>query len=171
MRNIKFWLICALAFIFWKSVFSTSAAKEIIKDIITSQNNSDSVQSLSVKDKSLSDTQIKQIEGIAQNIAMQSNANKQNILDEMTESFNAIAVGRNVRFEYVMRLEKGVSSKTKDAWLDALRAEIIPNTCVQNLNNLAFDRGLSYTFSYKNPSGDKLGDVFVDKTICKTVGR
>lgn len=120
--------------------------------------------------QNLTPAQIKQIEDIARNIAAQSNANKQAMLDEMTVSFNAAAVGRNVRFENVIRIKKGLPPNTIKKWLDATRAEIIPKSCAQNANNPAFDRGLSYTFAYSNTFGEKLGDVFVDKTTCRNLG-
>jgi hypothetical protein len=120
--------------------------------------------------QNLSPTQIKQIEDIALNIASQSNANKQAMLDEITVSFNAIAAGRNIRFENVLRVKKGLPPDKVKEWLDATRAEITPNACAQNANNPAFDRGLSYTFAYSNTYGEKLGDVFVDKATCKSLG-
>ena len=120
--------------------------------------------------QNLSPAQIKQIEDIAQNIAAQSNANKQAMLDEMTVSFNAIAVGRNVRFENVIRVKKGLPPQKIKSWLDATRAEIVPKACAQNAKNPAFYRGLSYTFAYSNTYGEKLGDVFVDNATCKSLG-
>lgn len=120
--------------------------------------------------QNLNPAQIKQIEDIARNIAAQSNANKQAMLDDMTTSFNAIAVGRNVRFEYVIRVKKGLPPNKIKEWLDATRAEITPKSCAQNANNPAFERGLSYTFAYSNTYGEKLGDVFVDKATCKNLG-
>lgn len=120
--------------------------------------------------QNLSTAQIKQIEEIAQKIAAQSNANKHAMLDEMTISFSAISVGRNVRFENVIRIKKGLPSTKLKEWLDATRAEIIPKSCAHNANNPAFDRGLSYTFVYSNAYGEKLGDVFIDKATCKNLG-
>ena len=114
--------------------------------------------------------EIRQIEDIAKNIAAQSNANKQAMLDEMTVSFNTVAVGRNVRFEYVIRVKKDLPPNTIKEWLDATRAEIIPKSCAQNAKNPVFDRGLSYTFAYSNTYGEKLGDVFVDKGTCRNLG-
>ena len=120
--------------------------------------------------QNLTPAQIKQIEDIARNIAAQSNANKQAMLDDMTVSFNAVAVGRNVRFENVIRVKKGLPPNKIKEWLDATRAEITPKSCAQNANNPAFDRGLSYTFAYSNKKKEKLGDVFVDKATCKNLG-
>lgn len=120
--------------------------------------------------QNLTPVQIKQIEDIARNIAAQSNTNKQAMLDEMTASFNAVAVGRNVRFDSVIRVKKGLPPNAIKEWLDATRAEIIPKSCAQNANSPAFDRGLSYTFTYSNTYGERLGDVFVDKTTCKNLG-
>lgn len=124
----------------------------------------------SAKAQNLTSAQIKQIEDIARNIAAQSNSNKQAMLDEMTVSFNAVAIGRNVRFENVIRVKRGLAPNALREWLDATRAEITPKACAQNSKNPAFDRGLSYTFAYSNTYGEKLGDVFVDKTTCKNLG-
>jgi len=120
--------------------------------------------------QNLSPAQIKQIEDIARSIAALSNANKQDMLDDMTVSFNASAAGRNVRFEHVIRVKKGLPPNTIKQWLDATRTEILPKACAQNANNPAFDRGLSYTFAYSNTYGEKLGDVFVDKNTCRKLG-
>lgn len=120
--------------------------------------------------QNLTSAQIKQIEDIARNIAAQSNANKQAMLDDMTLSFNAVAVGRNVRFEYVIRVKKALPPKRIKEWLDATRADIIPKSCTQNAQNPAFDRGLSYTFAYSNTYGEKLGDVFIDRSTCRNLG-
>jgi len=118
----------------------------------------------------LNPAQIKQIEDIAKTIASQSNANKQAMLDDMTASFHAVAVGRNVIFENIIRVKRGLSPENINTWLEATRAEILPRACTQNKENPAFDRGLSYTFSYSNTYGEKLGIVFVDKASCKSLG-
>lgn len=118
----------------------------------------------------LSSAQIKQIEDIAKSIAAQSNENRQAMLDDMTVSFNAVAIDRNVRFENVIRVKKGLPPDKIKQWLDATRSEILPKACAQNANNQAFDRGLSYTFAYSNTYGEKLGAVFVDKNTCRNFG-
>ena len=156
-KTILFWVACVAAFIFWKLVFSTGVVNDTLKTVVAPSQG-------------LSAAQIKQIEDIAGNIAAQSNANKQAMLDDMTVSFNAVAVGRNVRFENVIRVKKGLLPDTIKEWLDATRAEIIPKVCAQNAKNPAFDRGLSYTFAYSNAYGEKLGDVFVDQTTCRNQG-
>lgn len=126
--------------------------------------------SFSANAQTLNPAQIKQIEDIAKNIAAQSNANKQAMLDEMTVNFNAVAVGRNVRFDNVIRVKRALPPNVIKKWLDATRAEIIPKSCAHNAKNPAFDRGLSYTFAYSNTYGEKLGDIFVDKAICSNLG-
>ena len=118
----------------------------------------------------LNAAQIKQIEEIAAEIAKQSNANKHLHLDDMTSSFNTIAAGRNVRFENVLRVKNDLSRDEITQWLVATQQEIIPSTCAQNVNNPAFDRGLSYTFSYTSMYEQKMGEIIVDKTTCKRFG-
>jgi hypothetical protein len=84
----------------------------------------------------------------------------------MTVSTRAIAVSRNVRFENVLRVKKGLSSAKLKEFSDELRREILPKACQQNANNPAFDRGLYYTFTYKNTYGEKLAEFNVDKKTC-----
>jgi hypothetical protein len=156
MKSIKFWAICAVALVFWKLVFSTDIATDVLSSANASPN--------------LTSAQIKQIEEIAQAIAAQSNANRHTMLDEMTVSFHAVAIGRNVRFENVIRTKKGLPPQKIKEWLAATSAEIVPKSCSQNAKNPAFDRGLSYTFAYSNAYGEKLGEVLVDKPTCKALG-
>ena len=117
--------------------------------------------------ESLTRAQIKQIEDIAQTIASQYNANSKALLDDMTVSTRAIAISRNVRFEYVLRVRKGLPPIKLKEFSDETRREVLPKACQQNANNPAFDRGLHYTFSYMNTYGEKLGEFNVDKATCK----
>lgn len=111
--------------------------------------------------------QIKQIEEIAQSVASQHNANAKKMLDDVTVSTRAIAIGRNVRLEYVLRLKKNIQPAKLKEWVDATKREIIPKACQVNANNPAFDRGLYYTFAYTNTYGEKLTVFVVDKATCK----
>ena len=115
----------------------------------------------------LTAAQIKQIEEIAQNVAAQHNANAKTMLDDVTVSTRAVAIGRNVRFEYVLRLKKNLPPAKIREWADATRNEILPKACQQNANNPAFDRGLYYTFAYTNTNGAKLTEFIVDKATCR----
>lgn len=116
---------------------------------------------------SLSPAQIKQIEQIAQAIAAQHNANAVAMLDDMTVSSAATAVGRNVRLEYVLRVKKGLPTAKLKEFSDATKAEVIPKSCAVNAKNPAFDRGLTYTFMYKNTYGEKLAEFTVDQSSCR----
>ena len=156
-KNILFWVVCIIAFILWKVVFSTDTAKSVLGAAVASGQE-------------LNPAQIKQIEEIAAEIAKQSNANKHLHLDDMTVSFNAVSTGGNVRFENVLRVKNGLSQNEIAQWLAATQQEIIPQACAQNANNLAFERGLSYTYSYSSIYGQKMGDVLVDKATCKIIG-
>lgn len=156
-KHILFWAVCVVAVIFWKIVFSTDTSKDVISAAVAS-------------DQKLNAAQIRQIEEIAAEIAKQSNANKHLNIDDMTVSFNATSSGRNVRFENVLRVKKGLSQSEIMEWLVATQQEIIPQVCAQNSNNPAFDRGLSYTFSYSSIYGQKMGDILVDKETCKRIG-
>ena len=95
-KNLLFWAACIVAFIFWKIVFSTNTAKDVVSVAVAS-------------DQEPSAAQIRQIEEIAAEIAKQSNANKHLHLDDMTTSFNASSSGRNVQFENILRVKNGLS--------------------------------------------------------------
>lgn len=122
---------------------------------------------LTINAHALSSEQIKQIEDIAQEIALQHNKNASAMLDQMTVSSRAIAISRNVRFENVLRVKKGLSSAQLKEYQDALRQEIVPGVCKQNANNPAFDRGLFYTFIYINTYGEKLAEITINKKTCR----
>lgn len=126
-----------------------------------------SLCSAAISAQSLTSAQIKQIEGIAQNIAAQHNANSKAMQDEMTVSTLAVATGRNVRFENVLRVKKGLLAAKVKEFSDETRREILPKACAVNASNPAFDRGLNYTFSYINTYGEKLAEFNVDKAICQ----
>jgi hypothetical protein len=115
----------------------------------------------------LTTAQTKQIEEIAQTIAVQYNANAKALLDDMTVSTRSVAIGRNIRFEYVLRVKKSLPSEKLRAFSDETRREILPKACQQNANNPAFDRGLYYTFTYLNTYGEKLAEFNVDKATCQ----
>jgi len=117
--------------------------------------------------QSLTPSQIKQIEEIAQTIAAQHNANSQALQDDMTVSSLAIAVSRNVRFTNVLRVRKGLSHTDLKLFRNELIQEILPKACQQNANNPGFERGLFYTFIYKNTYGEKLAEFDVDLKSCK----
>ena len=156
-KTILFWVGCVIFFIFWKIVFSTDVAKNVLGgNVVPSQH--------------LNTAQIKQIEDIAIEIAKQSNASKNLHLDDMTVDFNAVASGRNVRFEYVLRVKNGLSADEIREWLVEAKSELITPACKQNINNPAFDRGLSYILAYTSIHGQKLGDIFIDKEVCKQFG-
>lgn len=118
--------------------------------------------------ESLSPAQIKQIEQIAQSIAAQHNANATAMLDDMTASSTAKAVGRNVRVEYILRVKKGLPPAKLKEFSDATQAEVVPKSCAANVKNPAFDRGLTYTFIYKNTYGEKLAEFTVDQQSCRS---
>lgn len=122
---------------------------------------------LATQAQTLTSAQIKQIEEIAQMIASQHNANSSAMLDDMTVSSRAVAIGRNVRFENVLRVKKGLPPAKLKEFSDETQREVVPKSCAVNANNLGLDRGLSYTFAYVNTYGEKLAEFNVDKAICK----
>jgi len=117
--------------------------------------------------QSLTPAQIKQIEEIAQNIANQHNMNEKAMLDDMTVSSRAFAIGRNVRFTNILRVKKGLQPAKLKEFSDETQREIVPKSCSVNAKNPAFDRGLSYTFVYINTYGEKLAEFTVDRAVCR----
>ena len=89
------------------------------------------------------------------------------MLNEMTVSTRAEAVGRNVRFRYVLRVEKGLAPSKLSEFATETQRESVTKFCAVNANNPAFDRGLYYTFTYVNTFGEKLAEFNVEKAICK----
>lgn len=126
------------------------------------------IASPGVRAQVLTTGQIHQIEEIAQNIARQHNINAASMLDNMTVSTRAGAVGRNVRLEYILRVKKDLSAAKLKEFSDETRREIVQKSCAANAKNPAFDRGLSYTFTYTNTYGDNLAEITVDKEICNS---
>jgi len=112
----------------------------------------------------LTNAQIKQMEEIAQSIALQHNVNSKAMLDGVTVSSHAVANGRNVRIENILRVKKALPAAKLKEWSDATRHEILLNACTKSL---AFERGLSYTFVYANTYGEKLTEFNVDKSVCE----
>lgn len=107
------------------------------------------------------------IEQVAQMVADQHNANSSAMLDDLTMSSTAKAVGRNVRFETVNRFKRGLSANKIREFETELKREIIPKVCAVNKENVAFQKGLYYTFIYRNGYGEHLTTFNVDKALCK----
>ena len=127
------------------------------------------VSSVPATAQSLTPAQIKQIEEIAQTIATQHNANAKAMMDDMTVSSRAVAVGRNVRFENVLRVKKGLPPAKLKEFSDETRREIVPKACAANASNPAFDRGLTYTYAYVNTHAEKLAEFTVDQQLCRSL--
>lgn len=117
--------------------------------------------------QSLSAAQIEQIEQIAQTIANQHNNTASANLDDMTVATRAVAIGRNVRFEYVLRVKKGLPQSKLKEFSEETQREVVPKSCAVNAKNPAFDLGLTYTFAYTNTYKEKLAEFIVDKAVCK----
>lgn len=111
--------------------------------------------------------QIKQIEDIAQQIAEQANKNSAAMINDMTVSFTATAVSRNVIYRNVLRVKKGLSPAQLREYQNDVRKEIVPGVCKQNANNPAFSRGLYYTFLYENTYGEKLAEIIINENTCR----
>ena len=106
------------------------------------------------------------IEQVAQTIAEQHNANSNGLKDEMTVSSRAFARGKDVRFENILRVKKGLPQSKLQEFGAETRREIIPAVCQLKGNEIGFKRGLSYTFSYLNTYGEKLTEFTVNAGTC-----
>ena len=106
------------------------------------------------------------VEQVAQIIATQHNQTANMMRDAMTASSKASASGKNVRFEYVLRVKQGLSKSKLQEFDAANRLEIIPRVCGVTGNEIGFKRGLSYTFSYTNLFDEKLSEFTVDAKTC-----
>jgi hypothetical protein len=107
------------------------------------------------------------IEYVASQIAYNHNQNAQNMLDAMTSSSSAKAVGKNVIFTNVLRVRKGLSKSELKQFQTELYNEIVPKVCTQNSENEAFKKGLYYTFVYKSIHGENLARIKIDMQTCK----
>jgi hypothetical protein len=125
------------------------------------------IMSQPISAQSLTAAQIKQIEEIAQTIATQHNNIGASMLDGMTASTRAVAIGRNVRYEYVLKVKKGLAPAKLKEFSEETQREIVPKACATNAKNPAFDRGLTYTYSYTNTYREKLAEFTVDKEACR----
>lgn len=126
------------------------------------------VSALPTPAHSASPAQNEQIEQIARDIAAQHNASATAMLDEMTVSSTATAARRNVRFENVLRVKKGLSPAKLKEFSDATKKEVFPKACAANAKNPAFGLGLTYTFTYKNTYGETLAEFTVDRHSCRS---
>lgn len=107
------------------------------------------------------------IEDVASLIAYNHNQNAHNILDPMTSSSSAKAVGKNVIFTNVLRVRKGLSKSELKQFQTELYNEIVPKVCAHNSENEAFKRGLYYTFVYNSIHGENLARIKIDTQTCK----
>lgn len=107
------------------------------------------------------------IESVASDIARQHNANSKAVLDEMTVSSSATAAGKNVIFENVLKVKRGLSPSKLAEFQAALYMDHVPKVCQVNAQNPAFIKGLYYTFVYRNTYGEKLAEFVVDKSTCR----
>ena len=102
------------------------------------------------------------VEQVAADIARHHNA--ANVTDEMTVSSTAEALGRQIIFKNVLRVQKDLPKQKLDEFRNALQEEILPKTCMVNANNVTFmEMGLYYTFVYFNTYGQKLAEITINR--------
>lgn len=113
-----------------------------------------------------SSQQLRSIESTATTIANEHNAKAASMIDDMTVSTRAVAIGKNVRFDNVLRVKKGLPREDLDRFQQQLTKEIVPRICDANAKSVAFKKGLYYTFTYRNEYGERLAKFDVDAAAC-----
>jgi hypothetical protein len=106
------------------------------------------------------------VEWVAENVAKNHNTNSQSMLDNVTLSTSAKSDGKNVIFEYILKIKQNLPISKRNEFANELYKDIVPKACQANKTNAAFDKGLYYTFIYKNTYGEKLAEFIVDKKLC-----
>lgn len=109
----------------------------------------------------------KTVESVAALIAQQHNA--QNYHDDMTVSNTAKAVGKNIIFTIILRVQKGLPPAKLAEFRSALFNEVVPSSCKVNSTpqNVGFtNMGLFYTMLYYNTYNEKLAEFLVNKAVC-----
>lgn len=106
------------------------------------------------------------IESIASQIASYHNKNAEKMVDDMTLSTSAKAEGKNVIITNILKVKMGLTKQELNEFQTELYKEIVPKVCQQNSGNLAFEKGLYYTFVYFNTYKEKLAEIKVDKQLC-----
>ena len=107
------------------------------------------------------------VESVALEIARQHNQSASAMLDEMTLSTSARAIGKNVVLTYVIRVQRGLSEQNLAEFKTELEREIVPAACKENADNEAFKKGLFYTFVYRNTYDEELAEVIVNRDVCE----
>lgn len=105
------------------------------------------------------------VEQVAAEIAKRHNS--ANVADAMTVSSTAVARGRQIIIKNVLRVQKDLPKHKLDEFRNALKEEIVPNTCMVNADNVVFiEMGLYYIFIYSNTYDQKLAEITVNRAVC-----
>jgi len=123
-------------------------------------NSNSAIESNNIPDKGST------IEAIASQIANEHNKNSEKMTDNMTLSTSAKTDGMNVIFTNILNVKKGLSSQELKQFQTALYSEIVPGVCQQNTDNVAFEKGLYYTFVYYNNYNEKIAEIIVNNRTC-----
>ena len=107
------------------------------------------------------------VEQVAKTIAENYNNNSVALNDDMIASSVARAVGKNVIFEYSLRVRQNLPPPKVQEFADYTRREVVPQTCKVQGNRLGFDRGMYYSFIYKSTYGELLTQFIVNKATCE----
>jgi hypothetical protein len=112
------------------------------------------------------DAQGASVEEVAAEIARRSNLNAGAMSNDITQSFSARAVGKNVIFENVLRIKVDLPKDKLAEYQSKTQEEVVPRVCRNNAENEVFKQGLFYTFVYRNTAGDEVARFSADVNIC-----
>lgn len=158
MKNFKFWLICIVAFIFWKIVFSTDIAKDTLKNAVTP----------SQKPETSSDVAVEEYARIAANSA-NDHFQKNPPNDGVTKSARAYSQGKAVVYENVLAIQPNVTEAELAAWRAGTRSEVVPGACAVLRKDEFFEKGLHFRYRYLDRSGQVLDDFLVNHPACEAL--
>jgi hypothetical protein len=158
MKNFKFWLICIVAFIFWKLVFSTDMAKDALKNAVTPSHGPEISSDAAVEEYA-------RVAASGANVQFQ----KYPPNDGVTKSARAYAQGKAVVYEFVLAIRSDVTEAQLATWRAGTRSEVVPGACTALRKDEFFKKGLHFRYLYLGRSGQVLDDFLVNRPACESL--
>lgn len=158
LKNYKFWLVCVLAFIFWKLVFSTDVAQDTLKSAVTPSHRPEVSSDAVVEEYA-------RIGAIAANEHFQKNPPS----DGITKSARAYSQGKIVVYEFALAIRSDATEAELASWRAGTRSEVVPDACAVLRKNEFFEKGLQFRYRYLDRSGQVLDDFLVNQPACEAL--
>jgi hypothetical protein len=158
MKSFKFWLICIVAFIFWKLVFSTDIAKDTLKKAVTPSHQPEISSDVAVEE-------YVRIAASGANDQFQKTPPN----DGVTKSARAFAQGKAVVYEFVLAIRPDVTQAELATWRAGTRSEVVPSACAVLRKDEFFKKGLHFRYRYLERSGQVLDDFLVNHPACEAL--